>query len=275
VVAPRAGAGSPLVPGSSGPTGGVFGRVDPARPVRAGQRLTSGDVERILGQAALQAGSTRAAIRQPLGSSARVSIAVVDVDGALLGFFQSEDAPRFGIDVSVQKARTAAFFSSPGAGDALRAAGLGRYVAGVPLDGSVAYSTRAVGVLAQPLFPSGIDGTDPGPFSLPLPAWTPFNTGLQLDLVLARLLGLAPGPGCTAIAALPSGITVFPGGIPLFKDGVLAGAIGVSGDGVDQDDLIAAAGAAGFDTPPERRSDRLELRGVRLPWVKFPRHPEL
>jgi len=49
----------------------------------------------------------------------------------------------------------------------------------------------------------------------------------------------------------------------------------VSGDGVDQDDLIAAAGSAGFEIPLERRSDALEIRGVRLPWVKFPRHPEL
>ena len=53
------------------------------------------------------------------------------------------------------------------------------------------------------------------------------------------------------------------------------GAIGISGDGVDQDDLIASAGAAGFDAPRERRCDRLVIRGVRLPYVKFPRHPDL
>ena len=34
--------------------------------------------------------------------------------------------------------------------------------------------------------------------------------------------------------------------MPLYKNGVLAGAIGISGDGVDQDDLIAAAGGTGF-----------------------------
>jgi len=44
---------------------------------------------------------------------------------------------------------------------------------------------------------------------------------------------------------------------------------------VDQDDLIASAGAAGFEAPPEKRSDRLVIRGVRLPYVKFPRHPDL
>jgi hypothetical protein len=31
----------------------------------------------------------------------------------------------------------------------------------------------------------------------------------------------------------------------------------------------------GFVAPAERRCDRLTVRGVRLPYVKFPRHPEL
>ena len=53
------------------------------------------------------------------------------------------------------------------------------------------------------------------------------------------------------------------------------GAVGVSGDGVDQDDLVASAGAAGFDAPDDKRCDQLFVRGVRLPYVKFPRHPEL
>jgi len=43
-----------------------------------------------------------------------------------------------------------------------------------------------------------------------------------------------------------NGIITFPGGIPLYKNGVLVGGIGVSGDGVDQDEVVAIAGAAGF-----------------------------
>jgi hypothetical protein len=135
----------------------------------------------------------------------------------------------------------------------------------------MAFTSRAVGFLAQPHFPPGIPDTDPGPFSVPSEAWSPFNTGLQLDIVD---LGLAGGCSST-IPRLPNGITIFPGGIPLFKGGRLAGAIGISGDGIDQDDLISSAGSAGFEAPPERRADQLEIRGVRLPWVKFPRHPEL
>ncbi len=51
------------------------------------------------------------------------------------------------------------------------------------------------------------------------------------------------------------GIIQFPGGIPLYKDSTLVGAIGVSGDGVDQDEDVAEAGACGFQPPNAIRSD--------------------
>jgi len=294
LVAPRDG-GEPCLQATS--LDGTAGFADPRFPTRAGRLLTTADVQRILAAAGRQAARTRGAIRQPLGDFARVSISVVDTDGAILGVFQNQDAPRFGLDVAVQKARTAAFFSAPGAGDALRQARLPEFVTGeVPLDGSVAYSTRAVGFLAQPLYPPGIAGTTHGPFSLPIDEWSPFNTGVQLGLVLdrvreilasgitaAQLAALQPPGPCEALpvarcsrelAALPNGITIFPGGVPLFKGGQFAGAIGVSGDGVDQDDLIAGAGSEGFEAPEDRRCDRLSVRGARLPYLKFPRHPE-
>ena len=47
-----------------------------------------------------------------------------------------------------------------------------------------------------------------------------------------------------------NGIITFPGGVPLYKNGVLVGGIGVSGDGVDQDEIVAFAGAAGFEPGP-------------------------
>ena len=275
---PRGGLASAFRPAT---LGDLAGETDPRFPTRAGSALGADEVTRILTQAARQASLTRAAIRQPLGSSARVSIAVVDVDGRVLGNFRTTDAPVFGFDVAVQKARTANFFSRRGAADDLRRAGLALYLGdGVPLDGSIAFTSRAVGFLAQPLYPPGIDGTDAGPFSSPRAEWSPFNTGLQLDLVedavFAFLATLRGAGGCSAaVPALANGITIFPGGVPLYKNGVLVGAIGISGDGVDQDDLIASAGAAGFDAPAEKRSDQLVIRGVRLPYVKFPRHPDL
>ena len=78
---------------------------------------------------------------------------------------------------------------------------------------------------------------------------------------------------CTAIPSLANGLQIFPGSVPLYKGSQLVGAIGISGDGVDQDDIIAAMGSAGFEAPPQIRSDRVFVRGVRLPYVKFPRHP--
>jgi uncharacterized protein GlcG (DUF336 family) len=47
-----------------------------------------------------------------------------------------------------------------------------------------------------------------------------------------------------------NGIITFPGGIPLYKSGALVGGIGVSGDGVDQDEMVALGGAAGYPPGP-------------------------
>jgi hypothetical protein len=74
---------------------------------------------------------------------------------------------------------------------------------------------------------------------------------------------------------LPNGITIFPGGFPLYRDGRLIGAIGVSGDGIDQDDIIAASGTKNFLAPTAIRADRMRFRGARLPYAKFPRNPSI
>ncbi len=245
--------------------------------------LTATDVNTIISHAAQQANITRAAIRQPLGSNARVTIAVVDPNGLVLGVFRQQDAPVFGFDVSVQKARTAAFYSNAGAGGLLRGAGFGSYVDraagdGLKLDGSVAFTDRAGGFLHRPFFPDGINNTAAGPFSTAINQWSVFNVGLQLDLIKANLQTVLSGgivSSCTSIPSLPNGIQIFPGSMPLYKNGVLVGAIGISGDGVDQDDLIAAAGGAGYAPPESIRSDQVFVRGVRLPFLKFPRSPNL
>jgi uncharacterized protein GlcG (DUF336 family) len=268
--------------------GGVAGEISPRFfPFSAGTApssnpLTASEVGTIITHAAQQANITRAAIRQPLGSNARVTIAVVDPAGVVLGIFRQQDAPVFGFDVAVQKARTAAFFSSTNAASALRAAGLGSYVDraqadGLRFDGAFAFTDRANGFLHRPFFPDGIDNTAAGPISTALVDWSPFNVGLQLDLIKTNFLASVVGPPvpCTSIPSLPNGIQIFPGSVPLYKNGVLVGAIGISGDGVDQDDLIAAAGANGFAPPTAIRADQIFVRGVRLPFLKFPRSPNL
>ena len=269
--------------------GGIAGEVSPrffpfvAGTAPAGSNaLTATEVGTIISRAAQQSNITRAAIRQPLGSNARVTIAVVDTAGVVLGVFRQQDAPVFGFDVAVQKARTAAFFSSSNAAAALRAAGFGSYVDraaadGLRFDSAFAFSDRAIGFLHRPFFPDGINDAAAGPFSTALADWSPFNVGLQLDLIRTNFLAALSGPvaSCTAIPGLTNGIQIFPGSVPLYKNGVLVGAIGISGDGVDQDDLIAAAGANGFSPPAEIRSDQIFVRSVRLPFLKFPRSPNL
>src|SRR5260221_8101911 len=111
--------------------GGIAGEVDTrffpfvGSPVVTANSLNAADVGTIIAHAAQQANITRAAIRQPLGSNARVSIAVVDTNGVVMGLFRQTDAPVFGFDVSVQKARTAVFFSRANAGTLLTGAGFG------------------------------------------------------------------------------------------------------------------------------------------------------
>lgn len=219
-------------------------RGDPAAGLINGQpRLTADEVRTILSNAAARARVTRAGIRLPAGQAAQVFIAVVSNparDGqppAVLGVFRTPDATVFSWDVAVQKARTAVFFSNQ----------------------ARAYSSRTVGFLAQENYPPGLENQPPGPFF-----------GLQERFALPVLTGVgAVNPN------LPNGITIFPGGFPLYRNGVLVGAIGISGDGIDQDDLIGAAGTEGFQPAPGIRADFQEYLAARLPYAKFPRDPEL
>jgi uncharacterized protein GlcG (DUF336 family) len=273
--------------------GGVAGAVDlrffpfVGSASASANSLTAADVTQIISQAGRQADITRAAIRNPLGSAARVSISVVDADGRVLGIFRTQDAPVFGFDVSAQKARTAAFDSRKDAGAKLRAAGFSSYADraasdGIRFDGSIAFSDRAGGFLHRPFLPDGIDGTPAGPLSTPLERWSIFNVGLQVDLIKTNLVATLAAPftspanlPCSSIPNLPNGMQIFPGSVPLYKNGELVGGIGISGDGVDQDDLIAAAGAVGFAPPEAIRADQFFVRGVRMPFLKFPRSPNL
>jgi len=163
-------------------------------------------------------------------------------------FCTSPDTTRFSWDVAVQKARTAVFFSAA----------------------TRAYSARTVGFLSQSLYPPGISGTQPGLFLGLQERFSAFPANVTNPLNGAIVTN-APSVNPN----LPNGITIFPGGFPLYRNGVLIGAIGVSGDGIDQDDIIAASGASLFLAPDAIRADRTQYRGARLPYAKFPRNPAL
>jgi hypothetical protein len=149
----------------------------------------------------------------------------------------------------------------------------------------IAYSNRAIGNLARPFFPDGIEGTPNGPLSKPQGQWSPFNDGLQLDLVFNAVTGANPPPaGCTTDQRIRNGIQIFPGSFPIYRGGILIGAVGVSGDGIDQDDMVSFLGLANAskalgtgigNAAPALRADTLvpQGEGTRLRYVNCPQAP--
>lgn len=121
-----------------------------------------------------------------------------------------------------------------------------------------AVTNRTISFGAQPLFPSGIDGSLPGPF-FPL---------YQNDVTHPCTQGSQP-----ASSNQQSGIVFFPGSEGLYRNGTLVGGLGVSGDGVEQDDYVTAGGAQGWEPAASLRADQIVISGVRLPYLKFPRNP--
>ena len=316
--------------------------------------ITAEEARVIVDEGLAIANAARAQIRRPFGTQARVSISVVDTNGALLAFARTRDAPTFGSDVSLQKARTAAFYSGSFAAADLASraevqyfngallpneatpdrfnltvvarADIGDYVTrlrsftGLPTalgDGAFAFSDRAGGNLSRPYYPDGIVSQQSGPFSRPFDQWSPFHDGIQLDLVYNQValhvahyvnqLGLpiflegnllvgAPRPGFPAPLADPppgtcsgldlprlgNGIQIFPGSVPIYRNNQLVGGIGVSGDGIDQDDMVSFLGLhnAGIrldtgigNAPPSIRADQIVVDGARLRYVQCPQSP--
>ena len=211
--------------------------------------LSAVDVKQILDNAEATANTTRAAIRLPLGSKTRMVIALADLDGTIIGLRRMQDSTVFSIDVAASKARNMVYFNS--------AVRTNADLNGVPM--GTAVTNRTISFGAQPLYPPGIDGSSAGPF---------FNL-YTMDLANPCTQGFQSGTANSN----KSGIVFFPGSAGLFRNGALVGGLGVSGDGVDQDDYVTSGGTAGFEAPANIRADQIMDQGVRLPYFKFPRNP--
>ena len=141
------------------------------------------------------------------------------------------------------------------------------------LTGATAFSSRSIGNLSQPYFPGGIEGDPNGPFSRPIAQWNPFSTGLQTALVLTNLgqhLAYVTGASatdtpqrCTFLPdatpgqnRLQNGEQIFSGGVPIYRGNTLVGAVGTSGDGIDQDDMISFLGLYNGGRIPTRSPKR-------------------
>ncbi len=232
-----------------GPSSGVSAPEGYLVGPQAGSNLTADAVDLIIRQAVEAANRTRAVIRLPIGLRTRMAIAVSDLDGTVLGLFRMTDSTIFSIDVAAAKSRNVVYFSGTDPSVALDL---------LEVPPGTAVTNRTIGFGSQPLYPPGIDGSSFGPF-----------TGLFLRDTLNPCSQGSQSPSLNQ-----NGVVFFPGSIPLYRDGVLVGGLGVSGDGVEQDDYVSFAGAAGFEPPDAIRADQLFVRGVRLPFFKFPRNPE-
>lgn len=183
---------------------------------------------------------------------------------------------------------------------------------GLRMDGTYLWADRSVGFLHRPFFPDDIDGNAPGPLSTNINVFSPLNNGMQTDYLLQGANKSAPyqvngndlsfviGRSIVNVLAgldtnttfkqqqffcdatngkagsvLNSTLMIFAGSSPLTKNGKLAGAVGISGDGIDQDDIIGAYGSENFEALPDQRIDRFFMRGIRIVFTKFPRHPHI
>lgn len=275
--------------------------------------ITELDVRRIAFQAVQESLITRAAIRLPMDSPAKMIITVTAKSGEVLGQFRMPDATIFSIDVATAKARNVSYYNDPTALQPIdRLPGFG---------GGVAFTARTFRYLALPRFPEGVEGSNPGFFSqlnddagidrtTPYLITEPRVPQEKVTDTLGTALQIGPRAPASQFQSVlgfdifnPStnfrdmrtngvidpnnpavyqnnllnrdGIVFFPGSTALYKNGILVGGFGISGDGVDQDDVVTAAGARGLQAPTELRADMFFFRGVRLPFQKFNRQPNI
>ena len=245
-------------------------------------QITQADVETIINNSISKADEVRAGIRlltdgNP-GARTRMVFAVADYDGEILGLYRMPDATYFSIAVAVAKARNMAYYNNAAEVnpvDLCHTNQLGK-----------AHTNRTFRFLADPRFPDGIDFADAGCFSiLNDPGIDPITAeniaGPTASSSFQSVLGFTrfnpernfhrQSDATTSLNE--NGVVFFPGASPLYKSAALIGGLGVSGDGVDQDDVVAAAGAIGFEPPAGLTVDHIKIDDVALPYHKFLRNP--
>ena len=241
--------------------------------------LSSAEVRQIVDRAVAASLRTRAMIRLPINQPARMTISVSDEAGEILALYRMPDGTVFSADVAMTKARNAYYFSTREGYEVLRTIvetnphARYRWQPAPPAGKGWAVSARTLSYGGQPIFPPGIDlnrAAVPGPF-FPLFVYDSRNPCTE---------GPGASRGGDRSFLNQSGIVWFPGSAPLYRGDRVIGGLGVSGDGVEQDDYVSLLGSDGFHPPASLRVDRSAItddRGnaVRLPYLKLPRNPEI
>jgi uncharacterized protein GlcG (DUF336 family) len=248
--------------------------------------LTADDVRRLVDQSVAVARRTRAMIRLPINQPSRMTISVSDETGAILALFRMPDGTVFSSDVAMTKARNAYYFSTREGYEVLRDAAANsahdRYTwtPEPPAGRGWAVTARTISFAGQPLFPPGIDLEEPLEQQDSEPQRGPWFDLFVYDSKNPCTEGPGPSRGGNRRFFNQSGIVWFPGSAPLYRGDRVVGGLGISGDGVEQDDYVALLGSEGFHPPDALRVDNSVMtdakgRAVRMPYLKLPRNPEL
>ncbi len=245
--------------------------------------ISAAEVANVISQGITQATLTRAQIRLPLGNTTKMVFAVADkVSGEVLGLYRMDDATVFSIDVAVAKARNTQYYADASQlqpSDKIPESPLG-----------TDFTNRTFRQLALPVYPAGATGNAPGIFSNlndfainpktaenlgnPQPAWVYMNP------VFTSVYGFDSfnvGRNFRDPNNIKNqnGIVFFPGSTPLYHSSVLVGGFGVSGDGVNQDDVVTYYGASLATLLPDatvKVADTVIHRGARLPLFVYSRN---
>ena len=229
---------------------------------------------------------TRAMIRLPINQPARMTISVSDETGAILALYRMPDGTVFSSDVAMTKARNAYYFSTREGYEVLRnVAANGEHdkyswTPEPPAGKGWALTARTISFLGQPLFPPGIDLEEELEEQDSEPQRGPWFDLYVYDTKNVCTEGPGASRGGNRNFLNQSGIVWFPGSVPLYRGDRVIGGLGVSGDGVEQDDYVSLLGSEGFHPPDELRVDNSVMtdakgRAVRVPYLKLPRNPEI
>jgi uncharacterized protein GlcG (DUF336 family) len=246
--------------------------------------LTASDVQQIVERSVAVALRTRAMIRLPINQPSRMTIGVSDEAGEVLAVFRMADATTFSTDVAITKARNAYYFSTREGYEVLR--GFAdrsreryRWEPEPPAGQGWAITARTLNFGGQPLFPPGVDLAAQLESRDDRERQGPFFELYVYDTKNACTEGPGPSRGGNRGYLNQSGVVWFAGSAPLYRNGRVIGGLGVSGDGVEQDDYVSLLGSEGFHPPEQLRVDNSFIvddsgARTRLPYLKLPRHPE-
>ena len=284
--------------------GGVTSRAGQAAPdgwlvtphTSANSTLTVADMNQIIDAGIAAAYRVRATLRPQANldtgqQNVRMTFAISDTQGNILAMYRMPDSTVFSEDVAVAKARNVAYFNDPAQ---LQSQDQVATITGQPqvIAPGTSFTSRTFRFLAEPRFPAGVDDSVPPQFSIlndaaaagidPETGENIAAPGLASDFTTVMghdVFNVGTNFHDTSSpAANQNGIIFFPGSTSLYKNGQMVGGLGVSGDGVNQDDVVTFLSAQGYlpdpvATPNALPADYVGVDGVRLPYFNFTRNP--